>query len=203
MAAPVSTVEAILRCAHTLVIAGGYNGFSYADIADVVGIRKSSIHHYFPTKADLVHALVRQYRAEAEAGIAEIERQVDGPLSQLTSYTNYWESCIGAAESGCCLCALLATQLSVIPDEVVSEVRAHFQELSTWLASALERGARDGSMTLAGSARSVAEMLIAVVHGAMLSARAHGDPRVFAAITRVAIDGLRSHPAGPESRLPI
>ncbi len=30
-------------------MSGGYNGFSYADIAEVVGIRKTSIHHHFPT----------------------------------------------------------------------------------------------------------------------------------------------------------
>jgi TetR/AcrR family transcriptional repressor of nem operon len=39
------TSDDILACARSLIVAGGYNGFSYADIADVVGIRKASIHH--------------------------------------------------------------------------------------------------------------------------------------------------------------
>ena len=42
-----STADDILACARSLIVAGGYNGFSYADIADVVGIRKPSIHHHF------------------------------------------------------------------------------------------------------------------------------------------------------------
>ncbi len=186
------TAEAILRSARSSIIAGGYNGFSYADIAAVVGIRKASIHHHFPTKVDLVRALVKNYRLEAEAGIAEIERHVSDPLDQLRSYTGYWESCIGDPETSYCLCALLATQIPVLPDEIVFELRAYFRALSAWLTSVLERGARQGSITLTDDAHSEAEALMATVHGAMLSARAYGDPQVFAAITQPVIDGLRS-----------
>jgi TetR/AcrR family transcriptional repressor of nem operon len=186
------TVEAILRCAHSSIVAGGYNGFSYADVAAVVGIRKASIHHHFPTKVDLVRALVRQYRAEAEAGIAEIERHVSDPVEQLRSYAGYWESCIGDPETSYCLCALLATQIPVLPEEIVLEVRAYFRALSAWLRSVLERGARGGVITLTGDAHGEAEALMAAVHGAMLAARAYGDPQAFAAITGPVIDRLRS-----------
>lgn len=194
MAAATPTVESILRCARSSIVAGGYNGFSYADIAAVVGIRKASIHHHFPTKIDLVLALVKQYRGEAEAGTAEIERHVSDPLEQLRAYTGYWESCIGDPETSYCLCALLATQIPVLPDEIALEVRAYFRALSAWLTSVLERGARQGSITLTVDAHSEAEALMAAVHGAMLAARAYGDPQTFAAITRPVIDRLRSLP---------
>ncbi|MDP2026901.1 TetR/AcrR family transcriptional regulator [Sulfuriferula sp.] len=36
----------------------GFNDFSYADIANEVGIRKASLHHHFPTKTDLGLALI-------------------------------------------------------------------------------------------------------------------------------------------------
>jgi AcrR family transcriptional regulator len=62
-----TTSDDILACARSLIVAGGYNGFSYADIAGVVGIRKASIHHHFPSKVDLVRTLVARYRKEAEA----------------------------------------------------------------------------------------------------------------------------------------
>ncbi|MGV9801359.1 TetR/AcrR family transcriptional regulator [Mycobacterium sp. NPDC003449] len=191
MAAATSTVEAILHCAHSSIVAGGYNGFSYADIAAVVGIRKASIHHHFPTKVDLVRILVKQYRAEAEAGIAEIERHVVDPLEQLRSYVGYWESCIGDPETSYCLCALLATQIPVLPDEIVLEVRAYFRALSAWLTSVLERGVRQGGISLTDDAHTEAEALMSAVHGAMLAARAYGDPQAFGTITRPVIDRLR------------
>lgn len=178
-----TTADEILACARTLVIAGGYNGFSYADIADVVGIRKASIHHHFPSKVDLVRTLVSRYREEAAAGIAELERGVSDPVDLLRRYIGYWEACIADASAPFCVCAMLAAELPVLPEEVALEVRAHFRTLSTWLTSVFERGAQHHRLQFAGSARVEAECFIAVVHGAMLSARAYGDPKVFGQIT--------------------
>ncbi|MCQ6255350.1 TetR/AcrR family transcriptional regulator [Pseudomonas sp. Q11] len=185
-----NTFYEILNCARSLIIAGGYNGFSYADIAEFVGIRKASIHHHFPTKVDLVRVLVRQYREEAEVGMGEIERHCPAPEDQLRAYMGYWQSCIGDVTKGYCVCALLATQIPVLPQEVVVEVRTHFRALCAWLTSVLERGSQQGSFMLSGDARSEAEAFMATVHGAMLSARAYGDPKVFGVITLPLIDRL-------------
>ena len=71
-----TTSEKILDTAQSLVVAGGYNGFSYADISDAVGIRKASIHHHFPTKAELVQVLVDRYTQRAESGVNRISRMM-------------------------------------------------------------------------------------------------------------------------------
>jgi TetR/AcrR family transcriptional repressor of nem operon len=177
-----STADDILRCARSLIIAGGYNGFSYADISKVVGIRNASIHHHFPSKSDLVRTLVARYRDEAQAGIAALERDVSDPCERLRAYTGYWEACITDATAPFCVCALLASQIPVLPEEVAQEVRAHFRALSAWLTSVLERGAKQGCFQLAGTAKSEAEIFMATVHGAMLSARAYGDAKMFGAV---------------------
>jgi len=182
MASLSTTSEDILRCARGLIIAGGYNGFSYADISKVVGIRNASIHHHFPTKSDLVCALVAGYRQEAEAGIAELERRVPDAAGQLRAYIGFWETCITDETAAFCVCALLAGEIPVLPDAVVHEVRGHFRALSAWLTSILERGARQGSLRFSCAAKTEAEIFMATVHGAMLSARAYGDPKVFHAI---------------------
>ena len=177
-----STAEDILASARSLIVSGGYNGFSYADIADMVGIRKPSIHHHFPSKAQLVTALVAAYRKEAEAGIANLERALPGPLEQLRAYIGYWKSCIGDASAPFCICALLANELPVLPQEVALEVRAYFRYLSGWLASIFERGAAQGVIALTETPRVEAEAFMATVHGAMLSARAYGDTGIFAVV---------------------
>lgn len=74
-----STSEKILDIAQSLIVAGGYNGFSYADIAAAIGIRKASIHHHFPTKAELVAVLVDRYRQQAETGLQALRAQVASP----------------------------------------------------------------------------------------------------------------------------
>ncbi|AHY51179.1 TetR/AcrR family transcriptional regulator [Bradyrhizobium japonicum] len=185
-----STSDDILACARTLIIAGGYNGFSYADVADVVGIRKPSIHHHFASKVDLVRTLVSRYRAEAEAGLTALERNVADPREQLKSYVGYWEACINDATAPFCVCALLACELPILPEEVALEVRAHFRSLASWLTSVMERGKRKGQLHLSGAAKIEAEGFMATIHGAMLSARAYGDPKMFGVITTPLLDRL-------------
>jgi TetR/AcrR family transcriptional regulator, transcriptional repressor for nem operon len=189
-----TTSDAILLCARSLIISGGYHSFSYADISKVVGIRNASIHHHFPSKSDLVRTLVARYREEAEAGIAEMERHVSDPVGQLRAYTGYWEACIADATAPFCVCALLATQIPVLPEDVALEVRAHFRAISAWLTSVLDRGAKQGSLRLTETAKAEAEVFMATVHGAMLSARAYGDTKVFGAITRPLLERLVSRP---------
>jgi TetR/AcrR family transcriptional repressor of nem operon len=177
-----STADDILACARSLIVAGGYNGFSYADIAEVVGIRKPSIHHHFPSKLDLVKTLVIRYREAAEEGIANLERAVPGPLDQLRAYIGYWKTCFGDASAPVCVCALLANELPVLPEEIALEIRAYFRFLSGWLTAVLERGAALGGVALTDTPRVEAEAFMATVHGAMLSARAYGDTTIFGTI---------------------
>jgi TetR/AcrR family transcriptional repressor of nem operon len=186
------TSDEIVRCARSLIIAGGYNGFSYADISEVVGIRKASIHHHFPSKVDLVQTLLARYREEAVAGIAELERHHPDPVDQLCAYAGYWAACIGDPTSAFCVCALLASQIPVLPPEIVEEVQAHFRMLSAWLTSVMKEGAKQGSLVLSGTPRSEAEAFMAAVHGAMLSARAYGDDKVFRVVTEPLIERLLS-----------
>lgn len=48
-----STYDKILKLTDTLIQQRGFLGFSYADLEKGIGIRKASIHHYFPSKNDL------------------------------------------------------------------------------------------------------------------------------------------------------
>ncbi|RQO33468.1 TetR family transcriptional regulator [Herminiimonas sp. KBW02] len=179
-----NTSEEIINCARSLIVSGGYNGFSYADISKVVGVRNATIHHHFPTKSNLVRTLVVNYRWEVQLGMAELERNVPEPVAQLRAYIQYWESCIADGTAPFCVCALLATQLPALPEEVALEVSAHFRTLSDWLCSVLERGVANGSIRLSASAKDEAEGFMATVHGAMLSARAYGDAQIFGTITQ-------------------
>ncbi|MGH6860275.1 MAG: TetR/AcrR family transcriptional regulator [Phyllobacterium sp.] len=190
-----TTSDEVLASARTLIIAGGYNGFSYADIAKEVGIRKASIHHHFPSKVDLVRTLVKRHRENAEQAMAELERNIADPLDLIQTYAGYWAKCIEDTSIPFCVCALLASEVPVLPPEVSLEVRAYFRFLSSWLTSVMERGAQEGSLQLSGDARTEAEAFMATVHGAMLSARAYGSPAVFGTILAPSLQRLASRAA--------
>lgn len=184
------TADLILACTRKLIVGGGYNGFSYADIAGVVGIRKPSIHHHFPTKVDLVTALLARYRQEAEAGFEGLQSAIADPLDQLRAYIQYWSTCLSDASAPFCVCALLASELPALPGEVALAVRAHFRFLSGQIASILERGLQQGVISLRYTVQVEAEAFMATVHGAMLSARAYGDAQMFVAIMQPQLERM-------------
>ena len=179
---PSNTADDILAAARTFIVAGGYNGFSYADIAEVIGIRKASIHHHFPSKVDLAQTLVKRYLEDAVAGLGELECNVPEPAELLRTYAGIWARCIEDASIPICVCALLASELPALPPEVAVEVTAYFRFLSGWLTGVIERGAEQGTLTISASPRVEAEAFMAIVHGAMLSARAYGDVLTFGMI---------------------
>ena len=177
------TAAQIVASARSLLATRGYNGFSYADIAEAVGISKPSIHHHFPSKAALVRRVVADYRAEALDGMAGLREQVADPLARLQAWTRFWQSCIRDGTLPFCICAMLATEMPAIPDEVGAVVRGHFDDLSGWLAGLLADGARSGQFRLHGAPPTEALAFMAAIHGAMISARAYQDPALFAAIS--------------------
>jgi TetR/AcrR family transcriptional repressor of nem operon len=179
-----TTSDQILASARSFIISGGYSGFSYADISEVVGIRKASIHHHFPSKVDLVRTLVTRYREDAETGLAQVADAVPDASELLQVYAGNWARCIEDASIPFCVCALLASELPALPPEVASEVTAYFRFLSSWLTAVMERGAEQGTVAIEESAQVEAEMFMASVHGAMLSARAQNNPALFDAILK-------------------
>lgn len=185
------TAARILSSAHALMVERGYNAFSYADISDVVHISKASIHHHFPTKSQLAREVIVRYRRDVSAAMVDMKKNIRDPFKRLFTYVSYWESCIRDNTTPFCICALLAAEIPSLPDEVNSEIRAHFEQLADWLASTLEEGAKSGALFLEKDSSVEAEAFMALVHGAMLSARAYGGVDVFASIVKFSLDRLK------------
>jgi TetR/AcrR family transcriptional repressor of nem operon len=178
-----STALRILDEGRQLIMKRGYNGFSYADIAAAIGIRKASIHHHFPGKNDLAAAVVEQSRAIIRSQVELLAHAEPDALEQLRAYAGYWERCIADDSAPFCIAAMLAAELPSLPDDVAEAVKAHFAELSAWLAHILALGVRQGSVTLVGSPENEADAFMSAIYGAMLSARAFEDPGRFVSIT--------------------
>jgi TetR/AcrR family transcriptional repressor of nem operon len=177
-----TTHQKLIDAARHLIQTRGYNGFSYADVAEQVQVRKASIHHHFPSKSDLAMAVVEESRALIVGQTRALAGGAFDPEEQLAMYTGYWERCIADASAPFCVAGMLATELTTLPTELADLVRAHFRDLSNWLEIVLTKGAQSGLFDIQSSARVEAESFMSTVYGAMLTARAYGDPKVFAEI---------------------
>lgn len=71
--------EQILLVAARLMAANGYDGASFQDIADKVGLHKSSLFHYFKNKEELLLRLLESPVDEVNKNLAEI--MADSKLS--------------------------------------------------------------------------------------------------------------------------
>jgi TetR/AcrR family transcriptional repressor of nem operon len=185
-----NTAERILNSAHSLIAERGYAAFSYADIAEVVKIRKASIHHHFPSKETLVIAVLKRHRDRLNAGIEMINSHIADPLARLAAYMHHWEVCIRDKTDPICIAALLGAELPSLPEEVRVEIKRHFHDLREWFRETLEAGVATRSIRLEQSASAEAETLLAVMHGAMISARAYGTLDVFNLVTEGVLQRL-------------
>lgn len=185
-----NTAQRLLESARLLLVMRGYNGFSYADLSDAIGIRKASIHFHFPTKADLVVAVIEQARGYFRGQSAAMESGSPDPEALLRGYVEHWRRCIGDNSEPFCLAAVLAAELPSLPDEVAAAVRGHFEDLTEWLTLVLAHGETQGVFRLARPAGETADTFLAAIYGAMLSARAFGDAAKFSAIADAALAAI-------------
>jgi TetR/AcrR family transcriptional regulator, transcriptional repressor for nem operon len=184
------TAEQILDAANSLLIDRGYSAFSYADIAEMVNIRKPSIHHHFPTKAGLVVAVLRRHRDRISDGMKALDDQFEDPRFRIKNYFKFWEECIEGGTISFCIGALLAAEMPSLPEEVQVEVRLHFAMLTEWFERTLKAGSRARTIHLKDTAALEAQRLIAVLHGAMLSARATSNADVFRSLSLAEINRI-------------
>ena len=187
-----TTAVRIRETAHDLIAERGYFGFSYADIAEKVGIRKASIHHHFPSKVDLVVATLKEYRAKLVEAAGHLDHNVTDPLQRLKLYVQHWAECVKSNNRPICIAALLSAELPALPEEIQVEVQLHFKYLVSWVKATLKEGASRGNLRLEHSVEVEAQSFVALVHGAMISARALGSADVFNSITKGALESLRA-----------
>jgi TetR/AcrR family transcriptional repressor of nem operon len=77
-----------------------------------------------------------------------------------------------------------------LPEEVQAEVRLHFSMLTEWFERTLKVASKMRAIHLQGTVATEAQMLIAVLHGAMLSARASSNCDVFRSLSQAALNRI-------------
>jgi TetR/AcrR family transcriptional repressor of nem operon len=168
----------IMDHAQLLVQTGGYNGFSYAQIADELGIRKATIHYYFRAKSDLCVSLLRRYRSRFRSRVAEVTEPLVSPRERLRVYISLYQQ---ALEDGrLCPCGVLTTELETLDAEIRAEVRGFFDEQIGWVESQLAEARRQGELRVDHPVRQLAASIFGTIEGAMLLAKAAGETGVLA-----------------------
>jgi TetR/AcrR family transcriptional repressor of nem operon len=155
----------------------GYSAFSYADLANVAGIRKPSIHHHFPTKEDLGVELVATYSEQFSQELDRIDSETENVIERLRAYARLYRQALDAKQG--CLCGVLASEIAVLPPRVQAGVRQFFRENLRWLERTLRSGCASGRLRNGVEPRRDARTVLATLQGAVLIALSVQQPASF------------------------
>ena len=166
-----NTAKRILDVAQDMVRNRGYSAFSYADISTQVGIRKASIHYHFPSKDELVRALVKRYREGMVKACDRIAQSAISLDQQIIQFANLYRD--GLENGQICLCAMLAADFEVLPEAVHKEIQIFFCDTEAWLTTLLQQGCDTSVWDC--QPEQEAKGLIAMLQGAQLLARSSAN----------------------------
>jgi TetR/AcrR family transcriptional repressor of nem operon len=183
------TAARVMDVAEALIQRRGYGGFSFDDVAQVVGIRKPSVHHHFRTKADLVAALVRRHTERFESALAAIDIARRDPLARLKAYVQLFAATY-AQEARLCVCGMLGAEADALPADVADAVASFFQLNLTWLTAAFRDAQSSGRVTSKHRPTALAELMLATLEGAMVVGRGAGSGGGPAAIGKTLLGSL-------------
>jgi TetR/AcrR family transcriptional repressor of nem operon len=171
----------------------GYSAFSYADLADAVGIRKPSIHHHFPTKEDLGVAIVAAYTEHVSEQLDRIDAKTGDMIERLRAYARIYREGLEARRG--CLCGVLASEVAVLPQQVQAGVRQFFGMNLRWIERVLRDGRSNGLLRDGVEPRVAARTVLAALQGALFLALSLEEPAAFDQAVAGLLRGLRAEHA--------
>ena len=174
-----ATREKLLAEAEVLVRQRGWSGFSYADLAAAVGLRKASIHHHFPVKEDLGVALIEAYGQRYEAELEKILAASNDGLVRVEAYAKLYLH--GLEQEQGCLAAAMAAELAILPTRIRDGVAIFFHRHIVWLQQILAEGQVSDTIGADIDPAQSARMIVATLEGALMMERLLGGAPGFEA----------------------
>ena len=187
--------QRILDIAERLAQTRGFNGFSYADIAEELAVTKASLHYHFPSKSELGRALIVRYQVAFGRALQAIDVESGTAAEKLKRYIALYDGVL--RDDRMCLCGMFAAEYATLPKPMQQELRRFFDASEVWLARVMADGQRAGDFALWDSPDERARVFLGALEGAMLVARSYRDDRRF----RLAAEHLLAD-LQPASRTP-
>lgn len=184
-----STRENILEVAENFILERGYNAFSFQDLADMVGIKKASIHYHYPTKEDLGRAIVQKFRLDFKEWAKNLDNQGFSHAEKLDAYFLTYKRFITQRDK-ICLSGVLGAELNSLSEGMQEELRGFFQDRFKWLKQLLIDGLYHGEFKFTLDVDSQTMLILASVQGVLQIARTNNSPEYFLTVTRVLKNNL-------------
>lgn len=166
------TRDEILAHTADLIQTHGFNGFSYKDIAERLGIAKASIHHHFPNKEALGIAYCENKVLELRVFREKIH-QAKSARAKLNAYFEKPKHRLSTRK----MCGINAMQSDSA--EMSGELRAALKELTKVdidiVREILEEGKAAGEFVFSPSPQELAIVITSALKGGLQCSRLNDD----------------------------
>ncbi|GAA4409348.1 TetR/AcrR family transcriptional regulator [Nibrella viscosa] len=166
-----TTRDTILNLADHLIKDKGFNAFSFHDLSRTIGIKTASIHYHFPTKTDLVIAVIRQH-IDRFAALKESLADKD-PITKLRGFFSIYAQL--KKENKVCLVGSLATDLHTVDERIQGELKTLAGQILDWVTDILQEGQEQGIFHFDVPVRTKAILIITNMMAIVQLSRLTGD----------------------------
>ncbi len=184
-----STRSDLLTSAEILLRTKGYAAFSYADLAEDIGIKKASIHHHFPTKESLAIAIVESYLFRFKIQLECINDENTGIIDRLNAFALMFAQ--SSKNAMLPLCGALAAELLALPESLKELTRDFFEIHLNWLQANIALGQAAGELKAELDGVKVARFILNTLEGGSFVSWALSDNYEQSSGFDFILDGLR------------
>lgn len=171
-----NTPTRLLDAAEELMLSKGFTGTAVDEICASADVSKGSFYHHFQSKDALgLAALDRFYNRVADALFTGSWTEVDDPVQRALAFLDHTIDRSDALWHGGCLMGTFALDLAEANEAYRTLLSERFDEMTAALTDVL--APISGPNTPSGE--EMAELYMAVIEGAIILGKAHGDPTIL------------------------
>ena len=189
MAPTVDTRERLVESARDLFLVQGYNATGVAQILKGAKVNSGSLYHFFPTKEDLLVAVLEWYRDNIYEGLLKpVYERIDDPIERVFGVLDGYRQLVTMLEFqyGCPI-GNLALELSNSHPHARSLIRDNFEN---WVASIeANLDAAADRLPEGTDRKALALFTLTVMEGAVMLAKTYRTVDPF----DTAVSQLRDH----------
>lgn len=154
----------------------GFNGFSFQTIADDLGIKKASLHYYFPSKEDFGLSLIEEYQKAYVEYTASLS-----PLSAPKKLDQMMQMFYRMGSDGKKICptGVLCSDFNTLSKNMKKKLLEFHENQREWLKATLKQGVQEKDFRKDLNIDLTAEVMMTFIQGSLQLARIRGETETF------------------------
>lgn len=160
------TAAKIADIAEKYIQGRGFNGFSFRDIQNELGIKTASIHYHYKTKQDLAIVVFERYLERYKTALIAIEQQHVTAVDKLKALANIFITVRN--EGKLCLCGMYASDFYSLTDSLKIQLDRFVAFNEQWIEKVITAGINNGEFSSQLIAIDAARLYFVSLEGCML-----------------------------------